>query len=110
MKITKKQLNKIKMIVCDLDGTLFNHKKEISSATITYLIKLQENGYTLVLATGRFFYELKPYIEKYGHEFWTIIDRIISARHAVEAYISREMYIRGFLDYERLVCEIERDV
>ena len=51
-----------------------------------------------------------PYIEKYGHEFWTIIDRIISARHAVEAYISREMYIRGFLDYERLVCEIERDV
>ncbi len=64
MKITKKQLNKIKMIVCDLDGTLFNHKKEISSATITYLIKLQENGYTLVLATGRFFYELKPYIEQ----------------------------------------------
>ena len=54
--------------------------------------------------------ELKPYIEKYGHEFWTIIDRIISARHAVEAYISREMYIRGFLDYERLVCEIEWDV
>ena len=52
------------MIVCDLDGTLFNHKKEISSATITYLIKLQENGYTLVLATGRFFYELKPYIEQ----------------------------------------------
>ena len=49
MKITKKQLNKIKMIVCDLDGTLFNHKKEISSATITYLIKLQENGYTLLL-------------------------------------------------------------
>lgn len=64
MKITKKQLNKIKMIVCDLDGTLFNRKKEISSATITYLIKLQENGYTLVLATGRFFYELKPYIEQ----------------------------------------------
>ena len=54
--------------------------------------------------------ELEPYIEQYGHEFWTIIDRIVSARHAVEAYISREMYIRGFLDYERLVCEIERDV
>ena len=54
--------------------------------------------------------ELKPYVEKYGHEFWKIIDRIISERHAVEAYISREMYIRGFLDYELLVCEIERDV
>lgn len=44
------------------------------------------------------------------NELWTIIDRIISARHAVEAYISREMYIRGFLDYERLVCDVERDV
>ena len=24
--------------------------------------------------------ELKSYIEKYGHEFWTIIDRIVSYR------------------------------
>ena len=28
MKITKKQLNKIKMIVCDLDGTLLTIKKK----------------------------------------------------------------------------------
>ena len=58
--------------------------------------------------------ELEPYIEQYieqyGHEFWKLIDRIVSARHAVEAYISREMYIRGFLDYERLACETERDI
>jgi len=54
--------------------------------------------------------ELKPYIELYGHEFWTKIDRVVSARHAVEAYISREMYIRGFLDFERLVCEKERQI
>ncbi|MGF0019887.1 hypothetical protein [Sporofaciens sp. SGI.106] len=54
--------------------------------------------------------ELKPYIDNYGHELWTLIDRIISARHAIEAYISREMYIRGFLDYERLVCDVERNV
>ena len=25
--------------------------------------------------------ELEPYIEQYGHEFWTLIDRIVSARH-----------------------------
>ena len=54
--------------------------------------------------------ELKPYIEKYGHEFWTIIDRIISARHAVEAVYQPGNVYPGFLDYERLVCEIERDV
>lgn len=53
--------------------------------------------------------ELKPYMELYGHEFWEKIDKLISARNAVEAYISREMYICGFLDYERLVCETDRN-
>ena len=62
-KITPEQLNKIKIIVCDLDGTLYNHKKEVSPQTIDYLIKLQAAGYTLVLATGRFYYELVALIK-----------------------------------------------
>ncbi|NBK98477.1 MAG: HAD family phosphatase, partial [Erysipelotrichia bacterium] len=59
---SKKQIDSIKMIVCDLDGTLLNHHKKISPATIQSLLHLQEKGYTLVLASGRFFYELKEYI------------------------------------------------
>lgn len=58
------QISKIKIIVCDLDGTLLDRHKRISINTINYLIKLQQNGYILVLATGRFFYELKPYIKQ----------------------------------------------
>lgn len=54
----------IKIIVCDLDGTLLNKRKEISKATTKHLIKLQEAGYTLVLASGRFFYELEPYLQQ----------------------------------------------
>ena len=34
---------------------------------------------------------------------WQVLDRIISAKNAMEGIV--EMYIRGFLDYERLVCE-----
>lgn len=64
MKITKNQIANIKIIVCDLDGTLFNHNKQISRKTINYLIELQQSGYILVLATGRFFYELDRYIEQ----------------------------------------------
>ena len=41
---------------------------------------------------------------------WQALDRIISAKNAMEGIVAKEMYIRGFLDYERLVCEIERDV
>ena len=27
------------------------------------------------------------------------------AKNAMEGIVAKEMYIRGFLDYERLVCE-----
>lgn len=43
----------IKMIVMDLDGTLLNSKKEISHKTKETLLKAQENGIQLVLASGR---------------------------------------------------------
>lgn len=62
--IKKADIKKIKMIVCDLDGTLFNHQKNITNNTIDYLVSLQQKGYILVLATGRFYYELELFIEK----------------------------------------------
>jgi len=40
--------------------------------------------------------ELEPYIEQYGHEFWMIIDRIVSARHAVEAISAGKCISGGF--------------
>lgn len=63
IKFNPQQVNNIKIIVCDLDGTLFDHHKNISTDTINYLIKLQQANYILVLATGRFFYELEEYIQ-----------------------------------------------
>lgn len=43
----------IKIIVLDLDGTLLNSQSKISDKTKETLINLQENGYHLVLASGR---------------------------------------------------------
>lgn len=43
----------IKVIVLDLDGTLLNSKSVISQETKQTLINLQENGYHIVLASGR---------------------------------------------------------
>lgn len=56
--------SQIKMIVCDLDGTLLNHRKKITPATAAYLIELQKKGITLALASGRFYYELNTYIKQ----------------------------------------------
>lgn len=61
---TSSEINDIKIIVCDLDGTLLNHNKQISDKTQKLLISLQKKGYTLALASGRFYYELQPYIKQ----------------------------------------------
>ena len=60
-----------KLLVLDLDGTLTNSKKEISARTKEVLIKAQERGVTIVLASGRPTYGIVPLaeeleLEKYG--------------------------------------------
>lgn len=45
--------HKYKILALDLDGTLTNSKKEITKPTHDALIKMQEMGYKVVLASGR---------------------------------------------------------
>ena len=51
---------KYKMIVLDLDGTLTNNKKVITPKTKNALIRAQEQGIRLVLASGRPTYGIAP--------------------------------------------------
>ncbi len=51
------------LIVLDLDGTLLNHKKEISFITKHYLRRLKRQGHIIVLASGRPFRSLKKYYD-----------------------------------------------
>ncbi|PJI10454.1 MULTISPECIES: Cof-type HAD-IIB family hydrolase [Clostridium] len=46
-------MSKIKVIIMDIDGTLTNDKKVITKKTKDTLIKAQEKGIILVLASGR---------------------------------------------------------
>lgn len=43
----------IKVIIMDVDGTMTNSKKEITTKTKKALMKAQENGVKLILASGR---------------------------------------------------------
>lgn len=54
--MTKKTL----MIALDLDGTLTNHNKEVTSLTRKALLDAEENGAVLVLASGRPTYGILP--------------------------------------------------
>lgn len=51
---------KYKMIVLDLDGTLTNEKKEITPRTYDALMKAQQKGVVVVLASGRPTYGIVP--------------------------------------------------
>ena len=55
---------KYKIIVLDLDGTLTNSKKEISTPTLEALLDIQQKGYKVILASGR----PTPGIVKLGNE------------------------------------------
>ncbi len=59
-KLTKN----IKLLVLDLDGTLTNDKKEITPRTRATLMKLQQQGVKLVLASGRPTYGVVPLAEE----------------------------------------------
>ena len=54
---------KIKMIVTDMDGTLLNSRDECSAETCAALIKAQEKGIRLVLASGRSYTKMLKYAD-----------------------------------------------
>lgn len=62
---------KYKLLVLDLDGTLTNKQKEITPHTLETLMKAQEMGVKIVLASGRPTYGIVPLaqaleLKKYG--------------------------------------------
>jgi len=60
--------NKIKLIACDMDGTLLNDKKEIPKKNIEAVHRLKDQGITFVIATGRHDSMVKAYMDELGIE------------------------------------------
>jgi hypothetical protein len=54
------QTMKYKLLVLDLDGTLTNQKKEVTAHTLQTLLRAQEQGLKIVLASGRPTYGIAP--------------------------------------------------
>lgn len=55
--------DKIKLIVCDLDGTLLNSKKELTKASIDTLKEAKEKGIRICFASGRYDQMMSVYSE-----------------------------------------------
>lgn len=55
---------KYKLLVLDVDGTLVNSAKEITKQTLATLLKVQQMGVRIVLASGRSTFGLRHLIDK----------------------------------------------
>lgn len=91
-----------KMIVTDLDGTLLNSKKKVSSTSREYLKKLKDHGYIIVIATGRSFPSVMHAIENDDFASYIISD---TGALAYEVDTEKELF-QNFItnaDVERLL-------
>lgn len=61
-------MNKIKLLVSDIDGTILNEKCECSKKVRTALNKAREQGVKVVLATGRMFMGADPVRKELGFD------------------------------------------
>jgi Cof subfamily protein (haloacid dehalogenase superfamily) len=55
---------KYQLLVLDVDGTLLNSRKEITPSTMATLLKVQQMGVQIVLASGRATHGLRPIAER----------------------------------------------
>lgn len=84
-----------KLIALDLDGTLLNDSKEISSEDIKYLQELESKGYSIVLATGRRHFSAVDY----GRLISEDIDIISSNGNVIRQARTGQLLHGSYMDY-----------
>ena len=55
--------NEIKIVVCDMDGTLLNSDHLVSKNNLMAIHRLEDEGIPFVVATGRAYQLMKPYFD-----------------------------------------------
>ena len=89
IKKLRAKAKKIKVIVTDIDGTLFSHKQhKVPDSAVEAFSKLQERGYLVFLASGRNYYLMR----KSGILDWVSPDGLITMNGATVIVDGRPIY------------------
>ena len=86
-------MNEPKVIVLDIDGTLFDDEKKIQPKTKEFLIKAQERGNVVVLASGRpasglwYIAEELKMSEHHGLYVVLMVVRLLTAQQQISSII-----------------------
>ena len=88
----------IRLVLCDIDGTLYDWDRILSPRTIADINRLHEEGYAFGIASGRPYEELIHYAEDWGFSF--PFDIIIGLNGA-ELYIERTKQLHSYYKLSR---------
>ncbi len=88
-------MDKIRMVLCDLDGTLLTSSGKVSEATIAKIKEIKAQGILFGLATGRDVDVCEPLYETWGIDGLVDIMMGINGAHIVD-YVKDEEH---FFDY-----------
>ncbi len=81
----------IKLIACDLDGTLVPASQKLSEKTVTLLKSLSDHNIRFVIATGRSYGNTKALLDTYSFNF----DLILNGGHETR-YLDNTTSLHGF--------------
>ncbi|PWW02794.1 hypothetical protein DFQ01_10870 [Paenibacillus cellulosilyticus] len=62
----------IKLIVCDLDGTLLDHEKRINNRDLRAVTKAYDHGFELCIASGRMNAEIQILLQPFANPYYAV--------------------------------------
>ena len=62
----REDMKLIKVIASDMDGTLLNSQHDITEENVKAILKAKELGVHFIVATGRMYDGVKPFMDKHG--------------------------------------------
>jgi Cof subfamily protein (haloacid dehalogenase superfamily) len=80
-----------KMAVIDLDDTLLSPEKDITQANLEALNALRENGFEIIIASGRHHDNIMRFQDRIGRQGWVISSNGAVVRHAETSAMLHEL-------------------
>lgn len=98
----------IRLLACDLDGTLADHDGHISAESVAALARARSQGILVVVATGRLPYVIGPFLDRVG----VTTEPFVAAQGALIGYRDGRILRRLTLDpnVARQAAAIARDL
>lgn len=83
-------MEKVKIVMCDLDGTLLNHDEMVSMGNQKAIQKLKEHGYLFGLATGRPLCSVETLVDRWGIKDYVDVVLSLNGGHVKDYNLNQE--------------------